>query len=131
MRTNHVSFTRGSSFSFTRVVRDDDQRPVDLTGAIGYMAIRADRKIAPTLKLTSDDPAPAGWVTRIVIADQATYPGKYTVTLEPGDTTSMEALGSDDPWIYDVKFVLGDSTVFQDVDESNLDLYPQVTDLPT
>ena len=52
------------------------------------------------------------------------------MTWTPSDTLSLVALGHDDPWIYDVKIVLADGSVVQDVDESNFDLYPDVTVIP-
>lgn len=55
--TEHVRFTRGQTFAFTRTVRDQNSRLRDLTGAVVYFAMRADIKIAPTVKLISTVPA--------------------------------------------------------------------------
>jgi len=129
LKTNHVQLVRGSSLPITRIARDDKNRPIDLTGATIYLAVRADVKVAPTFKLISGSP-PEGWREGIVIDDQSTYPGQYTYTFEPEDTEGLVALGHDDPWLYDVKIKLADETVIVDVAMSNFDLYPQMTDLP-
>lgn len=130
IRTDHVQVVRGSTFSRTRICRDDNNRPVDLTNAIVYMAIRADVKIGASVKLTSDDPAPTGWRAGVVISNQDETPGEYTWEVIPADTSALTALGHDDPWLYDIKIQLEDGSVIVDVSQSNFDLYPQMTDLP-
>lgn len=129
MKTHHIQMTRGSSFSFTRVARDDKQRPINLTGAEIFLSVRADLKIAPTFNLTSRDSPPEGWREGIVIEDQEETVGVYTVTFTPEDTESLVALGHDDPWLYDVTIRLADGTIIKDISNSNLDLYPQVGDV--
>lgn len=129
--TNHIAFTRGQTFSVTRKALDENGRPRNLTGAKIYLACRADMKIAPTFKLCSEDPAPDGtWRIGIVISDQSQHPGQYVYTFAPVDTSALVALGHDDPWLYDVRMKMADNTIVQDVETSNLDLYPQVTDVP-
>lgn len=130
IRTDHVQVVRGSTFSRTRICRDDNNRPVDLTNAKVYLAVRADVKIAPSIKITSDDPAPTGWTVGVEISNQTEDIGEYTWTIVPADTTSLVALGHDNPWLYDIKIELEDGSVIVDVSMSNFDLYPQMTDLP-
>lgn len=127
MKTNHIQIVRGSSYSFTRIARDEKQRPYDLTGAEVWLSMRADIKVAPTVFLTSVDPFD-GWRTGIVIENQEEQRGAYTVTFEPGDTSALVALGHDDPWLYDVSIKLSNGSVIKDVAMSNVDLYPQVGD---
>lgn len=133
MKTRHISFIRGSTYSFTETVRDRiTNQPVDLTDAKIYLDCRADLKIATTsFRLCSENPAPSGsHRIGIEILDQDNYPGQYRVTFAPVDTTSLEARGHDDPWLYDVRILMDDGSVIQDIGMSNLDLYPQVTNLP-
>jgi hypothetical protein len=130
MKTNHIQFERGQTYVMRLRAFDEQNRPRDLSNSKIYLAVRADAKIAPSIKLTSDDPPPAGWRVGIVIEDQDQSKGSYTVTYIPADTASLTALGHDDPWIYDIRIVDEDGNVFQDVGTSNLDLYPQVTDIP-
>lgn len=130
MKTKHIQFTRGQTYSFTVISRDDRNVPRDLTDAVVYLAVRADIKVAPSVQLTSDATPVSGWRTGVVIADQAQYPGQYTVTFVPSDFGELSALGHDDPWIYDVRIVMEDGSVVQDISLSNLDLYPEITNLP-
>lgn len=130
MKTKHIQMTRGQTFTWTETSRDDKGLTRDLTDAKIYLAVRADMKIAPSFKLCSETPAPANHRIGIVIRDQLTYPGQYVVTIIPSDTSSLVALGHDDPWFYDIKILMSDGTVVQDISVSNLDLYAQVTDVP-
>jgi hypothetical protein len=130
LRTLHLQIVRGSTKVVNRIARDEKNRPIDLTGAEIYLAMRADIKIDPTVRLTSKDPAPAGWRLGITLDDQLTCPGAYVITFDPADTQTLVALGHDDPWLYDVKIKLADGTILPDVSMSNVDLYPQSTDIP-
>ena len=130
LRTRHLRMVRGSTLEFTHVVRDEDNRPVDLTGAKAYLGIRADIKVDPSVKLTSDDPAPSGWRIGIVFADQTTDTGELTVTIIPADTSGLVALGHDDPWFYDLTIKYPDDSVSVEIATSQLDIYPQITNLP-
>lgn len=132
LRTRHRQMVRGTTLKFSHVVRDpENNAPIDLTGAKIYLCIRADIKVEPTVKLTSEDPVPATWRKGIVIEDQVTAKGEFTVTIIPDDTKNLVALGHDDPWFYDVRVVLADGTVSQEIAMSELDIYPQITDLPS
>lgn len=111
MNTLHQQMERGQTYAFRRQSRDELNRTRNLTGAKIYMSVRADMKIAPSIKLTSETPAPVGWRTGITIDDQAQYPGWFTVTLIPDDTKDLVALGHDDPWLYDVRILLGEKTI--------------------
>ena len=126
LRTHHIQIVRGSSYSFTRIARDEKQRAIDLTDAEISLSMRADAKVPATVQLTSIDPAPSGWRTGIVVEDQTETLGAYTVTFVPDDTEALEALGHDDPWIYDVTIKLASDLVVKDISTSNVDLYPQV-----
>lgn len=129
MKTNHLQVTRGETFSFTRVARDHNNAPYDLTGAEIFMSVRADMKITTFgFQLTSRDPAPGGWRKGITIENQTQKKGHYTVLMIPADTTSLIAMGHDDPWFYEITIRLDDGTTFKDVNMSNFDLYPQVGD---
>lgn len=130
LKTLHLQMVRGSTRSVTRIARDENNNPVDLTNAVVYLAMRADIKIDPTVKLTSDDTPPAGWRTGIVINNQSTNKGSYTFTFIPADTLSLVALGHDDPWLYDIKIKLESGAVLTDVSLSNIDLYPDSTVIP-
>jgi hypothetical protein len=129
--TNHLSFGRGATFSFTRRALDENNRPIDLTGAKIYLIMRPDMKATdPAAKLTSDSPPPSGWRVGIVISDQVQFKGDYVVTFIPADTASFVALGHDDPWLYNVRIKLADTSVLEDVETSNIDLNPEVGDIP-
>ena len=130
LKTNHIQFVRGSTYSETRIARDSKNHPIDLTNAVIYLAMRADIKVDPTVKLTSDDTPVATWRTGIVIDDQVESIGSYTFTFIPADTQSLVAMGHDDPWMYDVKIKLESGEVITDIALSNVDLYPQSTDIP-
>lgn len=129
IRTQHLQFVRGSTYSKTLIARDENSNAYDLTGAAIYLAMRADIKIDPSVKLTSAA-AVAGWRQGIVINDQNVSKGLYTLTFVPADTLSLVALGHDDPWLYDVKIVMADGSVITDVALSNVDLYPESTVVP-
>jgi hypothetical protein len=130
IKTLHLQMTRGSTKTVTRIARNERHQPIDLTNAVVYLAMRADMKIEPTVRLTSDDTPGAGWRTGIVINNQLESPGSYTFTIIPADTQTLVALGHDDPWLYDVKIQLESGEVVQDITLSNVDLYPQSTDIP-
>lgn len=130
LRTRHLRMVRGSTLSFTHVVRDDTNRAIDLTDAVAYMGIRADVKVDPTVKLTSDVTPAAGWRTGIVFADQTQSRGEMTITIIPADTQNLVALGHDDPWFYDLMVQFPDSSISREIATSELDIYPQITDLP-
>ena len=130
MKTKHISLTRGQTFSWTESSRDDRGLLRDLTDAKIYLAVRADLKIAASFKLCSETPAPTGHRIGIEIRDQVQYPGQYIVTIAPEDTSGLTALGHDDPWMYDIRILMSDGTVVQDISTSNFDLYPQITDIP-
>ena len=129
-KTLHIQMTRGQTKSVTRVARDDRNVPIDLTGAVVYLAMRPDMKADPLVKLTSDDTPPTGWRTGVIISNQTTSRGEYTFTFIPADTQALVALGHDDPWLYDVRIKLEDTSVIQDITLSSVDLYPQSTDIP-
>jgi hypothetical protein len=128
LKTYHIQMDRGASFSFTRVARDEKQRPYDLTGGEVFLSVRANPKVDPQFNLTSRDTPPEGWRTGIVIENQDEQPGAYTVTFAPEDTSELTALGHDDPWIYDVTIKLSDNKIIKDISTSNLDIYPQTGD---
>jgi hypothetical protein len=129
MKTKNISVTRGSSFVLNMLSLDENQQKRNLTGAKIYMVISPDLKAtAPLVKLTTE--TLLGWRTAIVILDQNQYPGEYVVTGVPDDTSSLVALGHDNPWQYDIKIDVGGGVVIQDVDQSDFDLYPQITDVP-
>lgn len=130
LRTRHLKMVRGTTLSFTHVVRDQLNKPRDLTGATAFLAIRADIKVAPTLKLTSDVTPPDGWRTGIVFSDQVQSKGELVVTLIPADTLPLIAMGHDDPWLYDLMVQFTDGSVSVEISMSILDIYPQVTDIP-
>jgi hypothetical protein len=130
IKTLHLQMTRGSTKTVTRIARNEKNQPIDLTNAAIYLAMRADIKVDPTVKLTSDDTPPATWRTGITISNQSTNLGEYTFTIIPADTQTLVALGHDDPWLYDVKIKLESGEVVQDITLSNVDLYPQSTDIP-
>ncbi len=127
--TKHIGFQRGKTYSFTTVSRDDRNQPRNLTDSTIYLAVRADLKVAPTFKLKSGDTL-EGWRVGIDILDQDQYPGQYTVTFIPEDTVDLVALGHDDPYLYDVTIADPDFGTITDINTSNLDLYPQITDIP-
>ncbi len=136
MTTYNTRMTRGQTKVMTFTVRDSRGRLVDLTLSKCYLAFRADIKVAPSVMLTSDATLPADgniWRLGIVIApDQVGQTkGQFTSTLIPADTSSLVALGDDDPWIYDVWIVdpvLGTVPVLE---RSTMGLYPEVTTLPS
>lgn len=130
LRTNHIQLVRGSTLSVTRIARNDKLQALDLTGAEIWLAMRADIKISPSVMLTSKVSPPSQWRTGVVISDQNVSKGEYVYTFVPNDTSGLVALGHDDPWLYDVKIKLADGSVITDVALSNVDLYPQSTDIP-
>lgn len=130
MRTRHLEMVRGSTYRVKSISREDSCRARDLTGSVVYVAIRADMKIGPSVRLTSANPPPAGWRTGVVVANQQQERGGYEWTLIPSDTRDLVAMGHDDPWVYDVAIVMPDGEVVRDVATSNLDIYPQVTEIP-
>lgn len=129
LRTQHVQIVRGSTLSVTRIARDDNNNAIDLTGAEIYLAMRADVKIDPSVKITSKIGV-AGWRQGVVIGDQNVSRGSYTYTFVPADTQTLVALGHDDPWLYDIKIKLASGVVITDVSMSNVDLYPESTIIP-
>lgn len=124
LRTRHIRMVRGTTLKFSHIVRDDvTNQPIDLTGAKVELLIRADMKIDATVKLTTEAPAPATWRTGIVIDNQVSAKGQFTVTIIPADTAGLVALGHDDPWFYDVKVTLG-AVIRPEIATSELDIYP-------
>lgn len=134
MSTFNTRMTRGQTKVLTMTVRDTLNRLADLTSSKVYFAMRADIKILPTLKLTSDAALvgmDATWRLGIAVADQTgALKGQFTVTLIPADTAGMVALGDDDPWLYDAWIVDATLGTIPVVDQSTIGLYPQVTTLP-
>lgn len=123
---------RGTTFSFARISRPAPcEQPRDLTGAKIYVTIRADMKCDPAVLLTSESPPEAGYRTGVVISDQVARRGEFVVTLIPSDTATLIALGHDDPWFYEIKIVLADGSVIEEIAPSNLDLYPEVGSVPS
>jgi len=132
IKTKDITVTRGQTMPILFTARDQNGARKDITGAAAYMAIRADMKVAPSVQITSVDPAPTGWRVGIVIADQ-TGPnmGDFTATLVPDDTQALVALGASDPYLYDVWLVLADGSRWPVVAQSRMPLDPEVTTIPT
>lgn len=127
--TSNQRMTRGQTLAFEFTLRDNRGRLVDLTGAFVYLWIRADLKVDASVKLASADTA----LHRIgiVIADQTgSDRGKFTATLIPSDTSSLVAMGADDPYLYDVWIIDATGARFPVITTSTLDLYPQITTTP-
>ena len=130
MKTKRIVMTRGQSFEFTETVRDDNGARVDLSEAKVHFAMRADMKVVPIVKLTSEDPLPDGWRAGIVIDDdQDSNRGEYTVTIIPSDTEDLIALGADDPYYYEVWIETAELT-YPDIYRSQLDLNPEAGAVP-
>jgi hypothetical protein len=126
LKTRDVSVVRGQTLPLTFTTKDHLGARVDITGAAAYTWIRADMKVDAVVKLASA--VTAGHRVGIVIADQtAEHKGEFTVTLVPADTQALVALGSDDPYLYDVWLVLADATRWPLVALSKMSLYPEAT----
>lgn len=132
--TKDLRMVRGQQFVATFTVKDTRGATVNLDAYDVYMAVRADLKVDPTLKMTSAAGPPSGWVSRIVKAlDQdGAEQGQFTLTMLPADTRSLVALGDSDPWLYDVWIQkTADETVSQPVIAmSKLALFPEITVTP-
>lgn len=130
LKTKNLSMVRGQTKTLTFTARDHRSQKVDLTGFEIYMAIRADVKVDPTIKLSSED-IPE-WRQGIVIAplQSSSDKGKFTVTIIPADTAELTALGADDPWLWDCWIVGPDGTRHPVIATSRLDLYPEITQIP-
>lgn len=132
--TKRLRLTRGQTLTFTEICRDTEtNQPVDLTGKRVHWAMRADMKVPPTVRLTSESPLPTGWRAGVeILAQSGSTLGKYRVTLIPADTESLVALGASDPWLHESWIEEGDASGRQPhITTSILDLDPQVLDVPT
>lgn len=127
LRVRHLQMVRGQTLSVTHVVRDAEGRTRDLTDATAYVSVRADRKVAATFKLTSENPAPEGFRNGIVFADQDTDEGELTFTFVPADTEDLVALGHDDPWFYDLVVEFDDGEVAVEIAPSVLAIFDNIT----
>lgn len=134
MITKNIQMSRGQTYSMTLYAKDDNNVLLDLTDAIVYVHVRADMKVDPQIKLASEavDDHRIGVA---IDADQTgSGKGKFVVTFVPEDTSSLAALGADDPYFYEVWVQITDEeenvTQFPVVSTSRLDLYPQVTTIP-
>ena len=129
IKTKDIPLVRGQTMPILFTARDQNGARVDITGATAYMAITADMKVAPAVKLTSA--TLGGWRTGIVIADQ-TGPNKgdFTATIIPADTAGLVALGARDPYLYDAWVVLADGSHIPVIAQSNMPLDPGVTPVP-
>jgi hypothetical protein len=136
--TKRLRITRGQTLSFTEICRDaDTNQPVDLTDMLVHWVMRADMKVAPTVRLTSvDDPLPDGWRLGVEILPQTgSTIGKYRVTVIPEDTEDLVALGASDPWLHEswIEWIETEDEPAgrqPHITTSILDLDPQVLDVP-
>lgn len=126
LRTKDIPMVRGQTMPIEFTLKDRFGTRVDLTGAAAYMWVRADIKIDASIKLSSA--VTAGHRIGIIFADQSgEHRGEFTATLIPSDTSGLVALGSEDPWLFDVWVVLADGTRTPVVSLSKLPLYPEAT----
>lgn len=133
IKTRLIQMTRGQTLSFTETVLDPvTNRPKDLTGAKIYFQMKCDLKsTVPNVQLTNDVAQIAPWRQGVVLqAQSGATIGQYTVTLIPADTSGLVALGHDDPWLYDVWIKEAGGAIYPDIQDSILDLYPQVGTTP-
>lgn len=129
MRTKNISMTRGQTKILNLTVKDDRGARVTLTGSRVFMSIRADMKVDPIVKLASE--MTTGYRIGVVISpDQDADRGECTITLIPDDTLELVALGADDPYFWDVWVVGPAGNTYPVISTSQLDLYPQVTNVP-
>lgn len=135
--TKRIRMSRGQTFSFIETVRDEvTYARVSLAGKRVHWVMRADMKVAPSVRLTSQDPLPDGWRAGVEILDQTgEHVGDYRVTVTPSDTSGLVALGADDPWYHESWIeddTEDDSTAgrYPHITASVLDLMPQVLDPP-
>lgn len=129
IKTRNIQVTRGQTKILVFTVKDQRGQRQTLTGCQIYAAVRADMKVDPQVKLTTE--SVVGWRTGIVIdPDQALNQGKFTITLIPTDTAALIALGADDPYFWDVWMIDELGQKFPLIATSKLDLYPEVTVTP-
>ena len=116
---NLISVIRGSSKAFEITVTDDQDEPVDLTGATMYFTVKRDiSEPLPTVRKSSADP------TQILIAAPRT--GVAKLFLVPGDTHGKSIGG----YVFDVWVILVDGRRIPVIPPSQFEVEQGVTVVP-
>jgi hypothetical protein len=121
----NIEIEQGATFGYTFFWRNVDGTPVDLTGALAKLSIRAEKLTTSDHKATIASYAyPAGgetpWFNSIDITDEE---GKVVVTLTPAETPQIEA---GEEWYYDLILTLSSGEVHRLV-EGQVKVDPGVT----